>query len=352
VKKNVALIAGVGGMCGGNMARFLHDTGEWEVVGVSRSSPELGDWVRHISADLLDPQQTKERLVNISDVTHIFYTALLTGKSYEEENDLNTRLLRNFLDAALPQIRNLEHIHVLEGVKWYGYHKGAYKTPAREDDPSCSNPPYFYEEQHNYVLKCQQGQSWTWSTTRPGAVCGYANGARINLMMVIAAYATIMKELGNPLIFPGDEATYHALTFTSDVGMLNRAMLWASTDPRAANQAFNIGNGDSFRWNDMWPRIAAMFGMQLGPVKKMCLVDFMADKEALWKDLVRRHGLKQGDLFRLAPWGYADTVFSRKWDNMISMVKANHFGFTEMIDSEEMMQRIFHEFREQQIIPC
>ena len=34
--------------------------------------------------------------------------------------------------------------------------------------------------------------------------------------------------------------------FTSDVGLLNRAMLWASTDPRAANQAFNIGNGETY----------------------------------------------------------------------------------------------------------
>jgi nucleoside-diphosphate-sugar epimerase len=351
VGKKVALIAGVGGMCGSNMAQLLHDTGEWDVIGVSRSSPELGAWVRHVAADLLDPQQTRERLVNIGDVTHIFFTALLTGKTYEEENDLNIRLLRNFLDAALPQIRKLEHIHVLEGVKWYGYHKGDYKTPAREDDPPCSNPPYFYEAQHDYVLKHQQGQSWTWSSTRPGAVCGYGNGARINLMTVIAAYATIMKKLGMPLYFPGDEATYNAITFASDVGMLNRAMLWASTDPRAANQAFNIGNGDSYRWKYMWPRIAAMFDMEPGPVKKMCLVDFMADKEPVWNDLIRHHELKQTDLFRLAPWGYADTVFSRNWDNMISMVKANRFGFTEMIDSEQMMQRIFNEFREQRIIP-
>ena len=68
---------------------------------------------------------------------------------------------------------------MLEGVKWYGYHLGAYRTPAREDDPPCV-PAYFYEAQHAHVLQAQRGQSWTWSTTRPGAVCGYANGARLN----------------------------------------------------------------------------------------------------------------------------------------------------------------------------
>ncbi|MDG7129598.1 NAD-dependent dehydratase, partial [Streptococcus pneumoniae] len=82
-----------------------------------------------------------------------------------------------------------------------------------------------------------QGRSWGWSTTRPGAVCGYGYGARINLMTVLAAYGTIMKALGEPLYFPGDARTFNAISFASDVGILNRAMLWASTDPRAANQA-------------------------------------------------------------------------------------------------------------------
>jgi nucleoside-diphosphate-sugar epimerase len=348
--RKVALIAGVGGMCGSNMAQRLHATGEWDVIGVSRGAPELGPWLRHIPADLLDAADAKAKLTGIEDVTHVFYTALLNGKTLDEENALNTRLLVNFLDAALPRIRKLQHVHVLEGVKWYGYHLGAYRTPAREDDPACV-PAYFYEAQHAHVLQCQRGQSWSWSTSRPGAVCGYANGARINLMTVIAAYATIMKALGEPLTFPGDRETYDALTFTTDVGLLNRAMLWASTDPRAANQAFNIGNGDAFRWNFMWPRIADMFGMQAGPVKKMRLAEFMADKAGLWADLQKRRNLVATDLFRLAPWTYADTVFSRNWDNAISTVKANRHGFTEMLDSEEMMRRIFGEFRARRVIP-
>lgn len=348
--RKAALIAGVGGMCGGNMARMLHDSGEWDVIGVSRGDPELGDWVRHIPADLLDRDKTMAGLTNVGDVTHIFYTALLTGKTFDEENDLNTRMAVNFLDAAVARAPKLQHVHVLEGVKWYGYHMGSYKTPAREDDPPCV-PSYFYEAQHAHVLKLQQGKSWTWSTTRPGAVCGYGNGARINLMTIIAAYGTIMKELNLPFYFPGDEETYNAITFASDVGILNRAMLWASTDPRAANQAFNIGNGDSYRWKYMWPRIAKVFDLEPGPVKNMNLVEFMSDKKELWNKIVERNGLVKTDLFRLAPWSYADTVFRRKWDNMISMVKAYQFGFTEMIDSEEMMKNIIGDFRKNRIIP-
>ena len=47
----------------------------------------------------------------------------------------------------------------------------------------------------------------------------------------------------------------------------------------------------------------------------------------------------------------SDTVFRRRWDNLISTIKANRFGFTEMMDSEAMMRRIFREFRAQRVIP-
>ena len=51
------------------------------------------------------------------------------------------------------------------------------------------------------------------------------------------------------------------------------------------------------------------------------------------------------------PWSYADTVFARDWDNLLSTVKANRYGFTEMIDTEEMFARIFREFRASKVIP-
>lgn len=346
----VALIVGVGGMCGSNMARLLASAGGWEIIGLSRTTPDLGPKVRHIPVDLLDARQARERLQGLGRVTHIFYTALVSGRTLEDENELNRRLLANLIDAVVPIAAGLEHVHVLEGVKWYGYHLGAYKTPAREDDPPCQ-PRYFYRDQHEHVLGAQKGRAWTWSTSRPGAVCGYAPAANINLMTVIAVYATILKAVGMPLYFPGDQQTYDALTFTTDVGLLNRAMLWMATDPGAANQAFNVGNGDAFRWRDMWSRIAVMFDMEAGPVKSVMLTEFMADKDRVWAELTARHGLKRSDFRVLAPWGYADTVFRRRWDNLISTVKANRFGFTEMMDSEDMMRRIFGEFRALRVIP-
>ena len=49
-------------------------------------------------------------------------------------------------------------------------------------------------------------------------MCGYGYGARINLMTVLAAYGTMMKALGLPLYFPGDDKTWNAITFATGSG--------------------------------------------------------------------------------------------------------------------------------------
>lgn len=65
----------------------------------------------------------------------------------------------------------------------------------------------------------------------------------------------------------------------TDAGLLAEATVWAATNPECANQAFNINNGDLFRWQEMWPKIAAFFDMDVAPPLPMSLDVAMADKE-------------------------------------------------------------------------
>lgn len=78
----------------------------------------------------------------------------------------------------------------------------------------------------------------------------------MNLAMVLAIYASISKELGLPLRFPGKPGAYDSLLEMTDAALLAKATVWAATEQRCANQAFNITNGDLFRWNELWPKIA------------------------------------------------------------------------------------------------
>jgi hypothetical protein len=56
----------------------------------------------------------------------------------------------------------------------------------------------------------------------------------------------------------------------------------AGSTPAAANEIFNITNGDYFRWQHMWPRIAKEFRMDVVEPVPIPLSIYMADKGSLW----------------------------------------------------------------------
>jgi hypothetical protein len=72
--------------------------------------------------------------------------------------------------------------------------------------------------------------------------------------------------------------------------ILAHAAKWASTTPRCAGEAFNITNGDDFRWCNVWPAFAAQFGLELGEPRHILLTEFMAAKGPVWDTIVERHG--------------------------------------------------------------
>lgn len=262
--KKKALIAGATGVVGRNLLRQLLKTGEWEIVALSRRTPDIEGAYAHISVDLMNAAECKAKLGHLSDVTHIFFAALAANRELAQAVMDNLALLRNLVEAVEPVAGGLEHIHAMHGTKWYGMHLGPFKTPAREDDPR-HLPPNFYYDQWDYLTERQKGKRWTYSSARPHAISGFALGNHSNLTMVIAIYAAICKELGLPLCHPGTPGNYTALYQCTDSGLLARAMVWMATTPKCANEAFNITNGDLIRWEHSWPKIARYFGMETGP---------------------------------------------------------------------------------------
>ena len=286
----VALVVGARGVIGGNLVEHLAGLPGWEVIGLSRRGGPAAPGVRHIAVDLLDEADSKEKLSGLTDVTHIFYAAYQDRPTWAELVPPNLAMLVNTVEAVEPVAAGLRHISLMQGYKVYGAHLGPFKTPARESDPD-HMPPEFNVDQQRFLEERQQGKDWTWSALRPSVVCGFGLGNPMNLTMVIAVYAAISKELGLPLRFPGKPGAYDALLELTDAGLLSRATVWAATDPRCANQAFNLNNGDLFRWSELWPKIAGWFDLEVAPPLPMSLETVMADKEPLWNAMVDRHGL-------------------------------------------------------------
>ena len=348
-KRNVAIVLGGTGMVGGNMAQLLDQKRGWDVILISRRPPKFKTKAHHLPCDLSEPGDCAKHLSKLNEVTHIFYAGHANGIRWVDKVPQDTDLFRNAMTAIEPVAKKLAHVCLLQGSKYYGRHLGPFKTPAKEDDPR-HFPPNFYYTQEDFLVKLAKGKKWTYSLMRPHIVCGYGR-TDLNLPKPIAVYATICKELGLPLRFPGPEAAFRAVHCATDVELLNKGMLWAATTPQAANEAFNMVNGDFFRWEHLWPKFADYFGMSYGGVQHIDLDYMMADKEPLWNEIVRKHKLLSTPFAEAAHWAYANYAFAPTYDVMLDNTKARKCGFQEFVDSQDMFIRIFEDFRRQRFIP-
>ena len=307
----VALVVGAQGVIGRNLIEHLATLDDWQVIGLSRRGGEPAGRVSHLALDLLDAAGTRRALAPLTQVTHVFYAAYQDRPSWVELVPPNLAMLVNVVDAIEPVAKGLRHVSLMQGYKVYGGHLGPFKTPARETDAAFM-PPEFMHDQQRFLEQRQQGRPWSWSAIRPAVVGGFALGNPMNLALAIAVYASMSRELGLPLRFPGKPGAYDRLLEMTDAGLLARATVWAATAPQCANQAFNITNGDLFRWNDMWPAVARYFAIDVAPPLPLSLDTVMADKEPVWRAMIERHGLAPHAFADVSSWRFADFVFS--WD--------------------------------------
>ncbi|QUL54349.1 SDR family oxidoreductase [Paenibacillus tritici] len=349
-RRKVALVIGANGVIGRNLIHHLIILPDWDVIGVSRRGGESTDRVRYVAADLLNINETREQLKGLTEVTHIFYAAYQDRPTWAELVPPNLAMLVNVVEVMEPIAPGLKHVSLMQGYKVYGAHLGPFKTPARETDAN-HMPPEFNIAQQDFLEQRQLGKSWTWSALRPSVVCGFALGNPMNLAMVIGIYASMSKELGLPLRFPGKPGAYDSLLEMTDAGLLAKATVWAATEENCANQAFNITNGDLFRWNELWPKIARYFELETAPPLPMSLDMIMADKEELWDTMVKKHGLATHSYKAVSSWQFGDFVFSWNYDFFSDGSKARRLGFHEYVDTEVMFKDIFDDFRKRKVIP-
>jgi hypothetical protein len=169
--------------------------------------------------------------------------------------------------------------------------------------------------------------------------------------MLIAVYAALSKELGIPLRYPGNPIGYTKLTEVTTASLLAKATVRAATEPKCGNEAFNIANGDLFRWEHLWPKFAEFFGMEYAPLLQLKLTEVMADKELLWNSIVQKYSLQSHSYKDIVSWQFGDFTFGWDYDMFADTTKSRRFGFQEFVDTEEMFLNLFSEFQHNKIIP-
>jgi nucleoside-diphosphate-sugar epimerase len=353
------LIAGALGLVGRAMLEHMEGQEGWEIVALARRAPDFPTRAQFLSVDLTSRAECAGRLGALRGVTHILYAALFEkpelGKGWLEADQIATNhaMLANLLDAVEPVNPGLRHIALLQGTKAYGVHLGQMPIPGKESAPRHIHPN-FYWAQEDLVRERQAAarSGWSYTTFRPQAVIGFALGSAMNLLSAIGAYAAISRELGFPLAWPGSGAR---ITEATDARLLAGAIAWAGASPAAANQTFNVTNGDAFLWQDMFPLVARVFGMETGPPHPMPVAALMADKAPVWERIVRRHGLRPYGLDALigSSWQFADFAFSRAGHaaSLMSTIRIRQAGFGDCIDSAEMLGWWLRELQRRRILP-
>jgi nucleoside-diphosphate-sugar epimerase len=350
----IALVAGASGIIGAATTALLAEEG-WTVYGLARR-PDAQKGVQPVAADLHDPNNVAKALAGIKP--DAVFLATWSRQATEAENiRVNSAMVRNLLDAVRPAA-SVRHVSLVTGLKHYlgpfeAYGKGKLPpTPFREEQGRLDVENFYYA-QEDEVFAAAARDGFGWSVHRPHTVIGKAVGNAMNMGTTLAVYATLCRETGRPFRFPGSAAQWEGLTDMTDARLLARHMLWAATTPAARNQAFNVVNGDVFRWNWMWQKIAGWFGIEAAPFDGTVqpLEAQMAKDAPIWRKITERQGLAEPDLARLAsPW-HTDADLGRPIEVMTDMGKSRRLGFTDYQPTDDSFFDLFARLRADKLIP-
>jgi nucleoside-diphosphate-sugar epimerase len=211
----------------------------------------------------------------------------------------------------------------------------------------------FYYAQEDAVFEAAARDRFGWSVHRPHTIIGYALGNAMNMGVTLAVHASLCKATGRPFAFPGSAVQWNGLTDMTDARLLARQLLWASTTPAARDQAFNVVNGDVFRWSWMWQQIAGWFELQPADFEGagIPLEEQLSDAAPLWRDLVVRHGLVEPELGVLtSPW-HTDADLGRPIEVVTDMSKSRKLGFLDYQPTDESFFALFEQLRADRLIP-
>ena len=354
--KKIALIVGSSGIAGSNLAAHLLANG-WEVHGLARGAQDNAGDLRPVAADLLDPASLQVALAHVAP-TNVFITAWLRQQTEADNIRVNSAMVRNVLAALAPK-KTVRHVALVTGLKHYLGPFEAYastgtlpETPLREEQPRLPIENFYYaQEDELFVAAARDGFSWT--VHRPHTLIGKAVGNAMNMGTTLAVYASICKQTARPFQWPGSQAQWQGLSDVTDARQLAKQLAWAADTDAAHDTAFNIVNGDVFRWQWLWGRLAHWFGVEAagfnGTIRPLELE--MVEHAPLWREMAQRHGLAEPDLGRLSSAWHTDLDLGRPIEVMTDMARSRTLGFTGYQSTEESFYDLFAQLRADRLIP-
>ena len=356
MKKN-ALIIGCSGITGSALSAELIQQG-WAVTGLSRGRSPLPEGVVGLTADLTSADEVSTALSS-QQPDAVFFTVWSRQSNEKENIRVNGGIVRHVIDALGDRLAG-RHVALVTGLKHYLGPFEAYGaaetviTPFREEQPR-QPVDNFYYAQEDEIFAGAERYGYHWSVHRPHTVIGAAQGNAMNMGQTLAVYASLCREHGWPFVFPGSREQWQGVSDVTDAGILARQLVWSTAAKKAENEAFNIVNGEHFRWNWLWPRLAAYFGIEAG--------EFTGDQETLearmnacnapelWEALAKKYALHTDEVEKLTSWWHTDADLGRPFEAFTDMTKSRLAGFDDYVSTEQSFYKLFDQLIDKNVIP-
>jgi nucleoside-diphosphate-sugar epimerase len=236
--------------------------------------------------------------------------------------------------------------------KAYGVHLHPIAIPARESDPRDDHANFFFDQQ-DYVRNEGAKYGFTYTVLRPQLATGETPGA-LNVLPAIGVYAAIRREKGEAFGFPGGPSFVWE---AADANLVGQVLVWAAQASEAANEIFNVTNGDAFEWRSVWPAMAETLGVDQGPDEPTSVADYIRDNADVWSRIVAKYGLASGDLRSFVGQGdqHADFAFAYGAPAgpvaFVSTIKLRRAGFNAAIDTQEAFRAGLQSFIDRGVLP-
>ncbi|ESQ42499.1 hypothetical protein EUTSA_v10015494mg [Eutrema salsugineum] len=370
--ENVALIFGATGLVGREIVkRLLTSKSSWRIYGVARN-PEINSKTKmysFISCDLLNASETKKKLSPLQDiVSHVFWVTW--SGEYPLDSDeccvQNRTMLKNALDAILPNAKRLKHFSLQTGMKHYvslvgetlSRGEGSSLCYYSEECPRKSTGRNFYYVLEDLLKEKISGDSVVWSAQRPGLLMGSSTRTLYNFMGSLCVYGAICKYLNLPFVFGGTrECWEESYIDGSDANLVAEQHIFAATSGRVSEkgEAFNAINGVGFTWKEIWADIGRKLGVQ---VNETTMFDegfwyerVMGDRKHVWDEIVVKEKLVRTEIEDLANWVFLDVLFRCPVKLLGRREKVDRFGFKRKYRTLDSILYWIDVMRDEKLIP-
>lgn len=363
--KQVALIFGVTGLVGKEIAKKLISRSQWKVYGVARKPdpyPINDPKYQFISCDLLDPNQSQQKLSSLEDVTHVFWITWASQFPLDSQEccDQNKVMLFNALSALIPIAKGLRHVSLQTGMKHYVNLEASLDNKDSvydEECPRADSESNFYFVLEDMLKERLQGKV-AWSVHRPGLILGSSRRTLYNFMGSLCVYAAICKHLNLPFVFGGTKERWEESCIDgSDARLVAEQHIWASCEEKTFSingQAFNAINGPRFTWKEIWPALGNKFEVDVpeNPFHE----DFWYSKsmkgmESIWKEITVKEDLIHTNIEDLANWDFLDILFRCPVKLLGSRDKADRLGFTMRCKTLDSILYWVDFMRDEKLVP-